>query len=152
MTKATRSEITRALLAGAALAVSQVGCSDASDSSASSSPAASSSSVSAPATNNATSNASNSPLSVAAGAPEAVSVSINSWLAGQSIKGRKDKCYGVALAGENDCKAGAGTSCEGSSTTDYQGNAWAYVPPGSCKFIVTPNGTGSDSPIDTATS
>ncbi len=45
----------------------------------------------------------------------------------------KEKCYGIALAGENDCAAGPGTSCEGSSTVDYQGNAWKYVPKGTCE-------------------
>ncbi|WP_265530149.1 BufA1 family periplasmic bufferin-type metallophore [Sphingomicrobium marinum] len=39
----------------------------------------------------------------------------------------KVKCYGVALAGENDCAAGEGTTCAGTSTVDYQGNAWKYV-------------------------
>ncbi|MCF6343749.1 MAG: DUF2282 domain-containing protein [Devosiaceae bacterium] len=55
----------------------------------------------------------------------------------------KEKCYGVAKAGENDCKAGAGTSCQGSSTVDYQGNAWSLVPTGTCEEIETPVGTGS---------
>lgn len=45
----------------------------------------------------------------------------------------KEKCYGVSLAGENDCKAGAGTTCAGTSTVDYQGNAWTLVPTGSCE-------------------
>ena len=40
----------------------------------------------------------------------------------------EEKCYGVALAGENDCAAGPGTTCAGSSTVDYQGNAWSLVP------------------------
>ena len=35
----------------------------------------------------------------------------------------KEKCYGVSLAGQNDCSAGPGTSCAGTSTVDYQGNA-----------------------------
>ncbi len=43
-----------------------------------------------------------------------------------------EKCYGVALAGQNDCKAGAGTTCAGTSTKDYQGNAWKAVPAGTC--------------------
>lgn len=43
-----------------------------------------------------------------------------------------EKCYGVALQGQNDCKAGPGTSCAGSSKVDYQGNAWKMVPKGSC--------------------
>jgi len=47
----------------------------------------------------------------------------------------KEKCYGVALAGENDCKAGAGTTCAGTSTVDYQGNAWSMVDKGTCEDI-----------------
>jgi uncharacterized membrane protein len=43
-----------------------------------------------------------------------------------------EKCYGVALAGENDCAAGPGTTCAGTSTVDYQGNAWKLVPAGTC--------------------
>ncbi|VWX60667.1 BufA1 family periplasmic bufferin-type metallophore [Sphingorhabdus sp. 109] len=46
--------------------------------------------------------------------------------------GAKEKCYGVALAGKNDCAAGPGTTCAGTSTADYQGNAWKYVSKGSC--------------------
>lgn len=42
------------------------------------------------------------------------------------------ECYGISLAGENDCAAGPGTSCEGTSTVDYQGNAWTLVPEGTC--------------------
>ena len=44
----------------------------------------------------------------------------------------KEKCYGVALAGHNDCAAGAGTSCAGTSKVDYQGTAWKNVPAGTC--------------------
>jgi uncharacterized membrane protein len=58
-------------------------------------------------------------------------------------KAEMEKCYGVALAGKNDCKAGAGTSCAGTSHSDYQGNAWKYVPKGTCTTIKTPKGTGS---------
>lgn len=46
--------------------------------------------------------------------------------------GAKEKCYGVALKAKNDCAAGPGTSCAGTSTVDYQGNAWKYVAKGSC--------------------
>ncbi len=46
---------------------------------------------------------------------------------------KKVKCFGVSLAGKNDCKAGPGTSCQGSSVIDYQGNAWKLVPAGSCE-------------------
>ena len=43
-----------------------------------------------------------------------------------------EKRYGVALAGQNDCAAGPGTTCAGTSTIDYQGNAWKAVPAGTC--------------------
>ena len=59
----------------------------------------------------------------------------------------KDKCYGVSLAGKNDCAAGAGTSCAGTSKRDYQGNAWKYVAKGTCAKIKTPKGNGSLKPI-----
>ncbi|NCQ22682.1 MAG: DUF2282 domain-containing protein [Sphingomonadales bacterium] len=45
----------------------------------------------------------------------------------------QDKCYGIALAGQNDCAAGPGTTCAGTSTVDYQGNAWNYVEEGTCE-------------------
>ena len=59
-----------------------------------------------------------------------------------------EKCYGVSKAGQNDCAAGPGTSCAGSSTRDYQGNAWKLVPKGTCENIETPKGNGSLTPID----
>jgi uncharacterized membrane protein len=58
-----------------------------------------------------------------------------------------EKCYGVARAGQNDCAAGPGTSCAGTSTRDYQGNAWKLVAKGTCTTIRTPRGNGSLSPI-----
>lgn len=49
----------------------------------------------------------------------------------------KEKCYGISVAGQNDCAAGPGTTCAGTSTVDYQGNAWTLVPAGDCvKFGV----------------
>lgn len=61
----------------------------------------------------------------------------------------KEKCYGVSLAGENDCKAGAGTTCAGSSTVDYQGNAWTLVDAGTCMEIDLPDDRmGSLEPLD----
>jgi len=59
-----------------------------------------------------------------------------------------EHCYGVALAGENDCAAGPGTSCAGTSTVDYQGDAWTNVPKGTCTSIQTPYGPGSLTPIE----
>jgi len=58
-----------------------------------------------------------------------------------------EKCYGVALAGKNDCKAGAGTTCAGTSKVDYQGNAFKMVEKGTCTKIKTPRGAGSFEPI-----
>jgi uncharacterized membrane protein len=60
----------------------------------------------------------------------------------------KDKCYGISLAGKNDCKAGAGTSCAGTSRKNYQGDAWKYVAKGTCTSIRTPKGNGSLSPLN----
>ena len=52
----------------------------------------------------------------------------------------KVKCYGVALKGQNDCAAGPGTTCQGTSTADFQGNAWKFVRGGTCASIVVPGG------------
>lgn len=49
-----------------------------------------------------------------------------------------EKCFGVALAGQNDCAAGEGTTCAGSSKVDYQGNAWKMVPAGTCTTMELP--------------
>ena len=58
-----------------------------------------------------------------------------------------EKCYGIAKAGQNDCAAGPGTTCAGTSTMDYQANAWKYVPAGTCTTIKTPKGMGSLEPM-----
>lgn len=57
-----------------------------------------------------------------------------------------EKCYGVSLAGKNDCKAGAGTTCAGTSKINYQGDAWKLVKAGTCTQIKTPKGNGSLTP------
>jgi uncharacterized membrane protein len=60
----------------------------------------------------------------------------------------KEKCFGVALKGQNDCAAGPGTTCQGTSTVDFQGNAWKFVQGGTCTSIQLPNGkTGSLKPV-----
>lgn len=43
------------------------------------------------------------------------------------------KCFGVAMAGANDCAAGPGTTCAGTSKVDYQGNSWTLVKEGTCE-------------------
>ncbi|GGC50094.1 BufA1 family periplasmic bufferin-type metallophore [Chelatococcus reniformis] len=65
-----------------------------------------------------------------------------------AIAAKKVKCYGVALKGQNDCAAGPGTTCQGTSTVDYQGNAWKFVRADACESAVLPNGKhGSLKPI-----
>lgn len=49
-----------------------------------------------------------------------------------------DKCYGVAMKGQNDCAAGAGTTCAGTSKVDYQGNAFKAVAKGACTAMKLP--------------
>jgi len=49
-----------------------------------------------------------------------------------------EKCYGVSLAGKNDCGAGPGTACAGTSKVDYQGNAWTLVAKGTCLTMQLP--------------
>lgn len=65
-----------------------------------------------------------------------------------------EKCFGVALAGENGCAAGPGTTCAGTSTVDYQGNAWSMVPAGTCAEIELPDaedGTERTGSLETLT-
>jgi len=69
--------------------------------------------------------------------------------AAPAAAGDQEKCYGVSLAGENDCAAGPGTSCAGTSTVDYQGNAWTLVPAGACESLELPGDReGSLQPLD----
>ena len=60
--------------------------------------------------------------------------------------GKVEPCFGTALKGQNDCYAGAGTTCAGTSAVDYQGNAFKLVPTGTCASVSTPNGPGSLTP------
>ena len=55
----------------------------------------------------------------------------------------KEKCYGIALKGQNDCAAGPGTTCAGTSKIDYQANSWKLVPAGTCITMKTPKGHGT---------
>lgn len=67
-----------------------------------------------------------------------------SLAAGEQASGQ-EKCYGIAPKGKNDCKAGAGTTCAGTSKVDDQGNAWKMVPKGTCEKIASttsPTGFG----------
>src|SRR5438445_8117308 len=57
-----------------------------------------------------------------------------------AVAAKKEKCFGVALKGQNDCAAGPGTTCQGTSTVDFQGNSWKFVQGGTCTSIALPNG------------
>ncbi|HXV30305.1 MAG TPA: DUF2282 domain-containing protein [Sinorhizobium sp.] len=60
----------------------------------------------------------------------------------------KEKCYGVALKGQNDCAAGPGTTCQATSTVDFQGNAWKFVMGGTCATLQLPGDRhGSPEPL-----
>ncbi len=58
-----------------------------------------------------------------------------------------EMCYGVSHNGKHDCKAGAGTSCAGTSKADYQHDAWKLVAKGTCETITTPKGHGTLAPM-----
>ena len=58
----------------------------------------------------------------------------------QAIAAEKEKCFGVAMAGKNDCAAGPGTTCAVTSKVDYQGNSWKYVEAGTCAKMELPGG------------
>jgi len=68
----------------------------------------------------------------------AVAAALTAQLSVPAHAAEKEKCYGVSLAGKNDCAAGPGTTCAGSSTVDYQGNAWTLVDAGTCASMELP--------------
>ena len=80
---------------------------------------------------------------LAAGVALAQGKPMNDMKDGKSMPVAMEKCYGVSLAGKNDCKAGAGTTCAGTAAKDYQPNAWKHVPAGTCTSIKTPHGHGT---------
>ncbi len=49
-----------------------------------------------------------------------------------------EKCFGVAMKGKNDCAAGAGTTCAGTSKKDYESNHYKLVPKGTCEKTASP--------------
>ena len=65
-----------------------------------------------------------------------------------AVAAGKEKCFGVALKGQNDCAAGPGTTCQGTSTIDFQGNSWKFVQHGTCANIQVPGSrNGSPTPL-----
>jgi uncharacterized membrane protein len=65
-------------------------------------------------------------------------VAVQASAADQPADPTKEKCYGVAMKGKNDCAAGPGTTCAGTSKVDYQGNSWKFVPAGTCVTMKVP--------------
>lgn len=77
-------------------------------------------------------------LSAAAIVATAVATSALTMDVKPASAAENEKCFGVAKAGQNDCAAGPGTTCAGTSTVDYQGNAWKLVPKGTCETMKLP--------------
>jgi uncharacterized membrane protein len=83
-------------------------------------------------------------LTLAGGLATALTmIASSAWAGPKPARNDMEKCYGISLKADNDCAAGAGTTCAGTSTVDYQGNAWKYVAMGTCARIPTPKGNGS---------
>jgi uncharacterized membrane protein len=79
----------------------------------------------------------------------ALAAAIAAQIATPVLAETKEKCFGVSLAGKNDCAAGPGTTCAGTSKVDYQGNAWTLVPAGTCATMELPEGRmGSLEPLE----
>jgi uncharacterized membrane protein len=74
----------------------------------------------------------------------ALSTALGMAATAATAQGKQEKCFGVSLAGKNDCAAGPGTTCAGTSTVDYQGNAWTLVPAGSCESTVIKTADGRE--------
>ncbi len=70
----------------------------------------------------------------------ALAAALSAQLTAPAQAAGMEKCFGVALAGANGCAAGPGTTCAGTSKVDYQGNAWALVPAGTCTTMELPEG------------
>lgn len=68
----------------------------------------------------------------------ALAAAMSASIAPAHAQDAKEKCFGVALAGQNDCAAGEGTTCAGTSKVDYQGNSWKLVPAGTCLTMELP--------------
>ena len=84
---------------------------------------------------------------IASGAAQAADDMKKDGMMKDGMTSEMEKCYGVSMAGKNQCAAGPGTTCAGTSKVDYQGNSWKLVPKGTCDKIKTPKGMGSLAPI-----
>lgn len=64
----------------------------------------------------------------------------------------KEKCFGIAQAGKNDCASEGNNSCAGTSKADFEGAAWKFVAKGTCDQVkvTLPDGStrqGSLTPV-----
>jgi uncharacterized membrane protein len=67
-----------------------------------------------------------------------LAVALTPMVADAAERPAREKCFGISVAGHNDCAAGPGTSCAGTSKVDYQSNAWTLVPKGTCTTMKSP--------------
>ncbi len=65
----------------------------------------------------------------------AAAISMTAMAGSQAVAAENEKCFGVVKAGQNDCQT-ATHSCAGTATKDAQGDAWIYVPAGTCDKLV----------------
>jgi uncharacterized membrane protein len=70
----------------------------------------------------------------------AIAAALAAQIATPANAAGQEKCFGVALKGANDCAAGAGTTCAGTSKIDYQGNEFKLAPTGTCATMAAPGG------------
>jgi len=69
-------------------------------------------------------------------ASAALAVALSTTITAPAQAAGKEKCYGVALAGQNDCGNLAGThSCAGQSTVDNDMGEWKIVAKGTCEDL-----------------
>jgi uncharacterized membrane protein len=77
-------------------------------------------------------NLKNLALAAAVGSLISMGASVTATAGDAGSKENKEKCYGVAKAGKNDCAAN-GHSCAGQSKVDNDPTEWKYVPKGECE-------------------
>jgi uncharacterized membrane protein len=61
-------------------------------------------------------------------------VAASQFISAPSSASSKEKCYGVAKAGKNDCASANGShSCAGQASKDGDANEWKFVAKGECE-------------------
>jgi uncharacterized membrane protein len=73
-------------------------------------------------------------LAAAVGSLISMGVTATAFAGDKADKADKEKCYGVAKAGQNDCAAN-GHSCAGQSKVDNSPSEWKFVPAGQCETM-----------------